>query len=282
MNSIGIIGSGRWGRNIARSFSKKRSIKRVVSTGNANNINMIKSICPNIIVSSMDELLCDGEIDAVIIAVPIESLAENAIKCLVSKKHIFLEKPAASNNVELTKIQNAVSGHVCFVNYLYLSDPSYESFKNAVMKTDVKTASFSWKKWGSFDNDILLNLASHDLSMALDSLGYDTADIDIIRSSIKKDTCNLTLNIGNAKVYIDIDRTSKHKNKTVSYETADGLFMWTPGLFAHEEIEVTTNVDSKLLDIQRDTFLAHVRNNTGYNNLGLSGKILQIIDEVRQ
>ena len=280
MSSIGIIGSGRWGRNIARSFAKKRSIKRVVSTGNTNNIDMMKSICPEIVVSSIDDLLNDSEIDSVIVAVPIGSLAKNAISCLSKNKHIFLEKPAASNSKELKEVQQSTSGNVCYVNYLYLSDPSYESFKNAISKTNVKTACFSWKKWGTFDNDILLNLASHDLSMVFDSLGWQNTNL--ISSVIEKDKCNLVFSVDNTKVYIDIDRTSKNKNKTVSYETDDGLFMWTPGLFAHEEIEVTTNAASKLLDMQRDSFLSHVRDNTGYNNLELSKRILGFIDEAKQ
>ncbi len=280
MKSIGIIGSGRWGRNIARSFAKKRNIKRVVSTGNADNIAQMKEVCPDITVSSMGELLDDKNIDAVIVAVPINSLSEVAVKCLVSQKHIFLEKPAASSTLEIKRIEAHAKNLVCFVNYLYLADPSYMSFKHAVSKTNVHSASFSWTKWGSFNNDIMLNLASHDLSMLFDSLPNDT--ITIVENRISKDDCRLRLNVGNTKVLIDIDRKSKTRNKAVTYRTGNGLYLWTPGFFAHEEMEVSTNADRMLLDVQRDSFLSHINNNTGYNNLELSKKILSFIDEARK
>ncbi len=280
MNSIGIIGSGRWGRNIARSFSKKRNVKRVVSSGNADNLKKMKEIIPEIQSSSFTDVLLDNDIDAVVVAVPIENLSEIAEVCLAHNKHVFLEKPAAISTLDIERIEKARNNKVCLVNYLYLSDPSYESFKHAIKKTKIKSASFVWKKWGSFNNDILLNLASHDLSMLFDSLGSSLVTQNKIK--ISDDECLLDFNVGDVKVVIDIDRRSKNRHKTVMYETSDGLFMWTPGFFAHDEVEVSTNSPDNLLDIQRDTFLSHVRDDSGYANLDLSKQILNFIDRIRQ
>lgn len=280
MKSIGIIGSGRWGRNIARSFAKKRNVKRVVSSGNLENIAQMKEICPDIIVSSMDELLQDSDIDAVIVAVPIDDLSNVAIKCLSSQKHVFLEKPAASSMKDIEVIESHAKNLVCFVNYLYLADPSYMSFKHAVSKTKVHSASFSWTKWGTFNNDIMLNLVSHDLSMLFDSL--PSADITTVDNRINEDDCRLRFKVGSTKVLIDIDRKSQTRNKSVTYRTSNGLYLWTPGFFAHEELEVSTNAASMLLDVQRDNFLSHVNENCGYNNLDLSKKILSFIDGARK
>jgi len=283
MKSVGIIGSGRWGRNIARSFSKKRNVKRVVSAGNELNLEKIRTILPNIIFSSIDDLLGDDEIDCIVIAVPIDDLPDIAVQCLEHNKHILLEKPAAASVPDIERIECARDNKVCLVNYLYLADPAYMSFKHALTTTKIQKASFVWKKWGSFDNDILLNLASHELSILFDSLGTpDLHEKSLVSSSISDDACILSFSMGEVEAVIDIDRKSKTRHKTVVYETENGLYMWTPGFFAHDEVEVSSNAANNLLDIQRDNFLSLVDNNMDYNNLDLSKKILKFIDGVRQ
>ena len=116
--------------------------------------------------------------------------------------------------------------------------------------------------------------------MLFDSLKNDTVSNGKIK--IGKDECVLDFNVGDVKVLIDIDRKCKSRHKTVMYETKDGLYMWTPGFFAHDEIEVSTNASNNLLDIQRDTFLSHVERKSGYTNLPLSKKILEFVDGINQ
>ena len=173
-----------------------------------------------------------------------------------------------------------IKDNVCFVNYLYLADPAYESFKHALSKTKVLSASFTWEKWGTFNNDILLNLLSHDLSMLFDT--FPECEVSNIKSEINDDKCQVTFHADDIRVSIDIDRQCRIRNKSVTYETEDGLFMWTPGHFAHEDIEVSTNAANMLLDLQRDSFLSHVKHKDGFNNLKLSSKILSLIDSVRK
>tara|TARA_B100000674_G_C37935986_1_gene960306 strand:+ start:1488 stop:2330 length:843 start_codon:yes stop_codon:yes gene_type:complete len=280
MKSIGIIGAGRWGRNIARSFSKKRNVKRVVTSGNTSNLDQIKDICPGIQVSSLEQLAADDDIDSVIIAVPIPSLSQVAATCLSRNKNVFLEKPAATSVADLKKVKDVSAGKVCFVNYLYLADPAYESFKNALSKTKVKSASFTWEKWGSFNNDILLNLASHDLSILFDT--FQSGTVTSLKTDVQDDRCHISFYLDEVSVEINIDRQHRTRNKSVTYETDRGLFMWTPGHFAHEDVEVSTNAASMLLDLQRDNFLAMVDKGECYNNLSLSSRILDFLDGISQ
>ena len=280
MKSVGIIGSGRWGRNIARSFAKKRNVSRVVSSGNTDNLEKMKTIVPNIIVSSIDDLLEDEEIDSVVVAVPIENLSGVATKCLLKNKHVFLEKPAATSSDEIEKIEAVRGDRVCLVNYLYLVDPSYLSFKNAVQSVKIDEAVFVWRKWGSFNNDILLNLASHELSMLVDTL--EEVVIEGNESKLTDDSCIIDFRTGPTRAIIDIDRKSRTSHKSVMYKTSSGLFMWTPGFFAHADVEVISNEADNLLDLQRDRFLSLVSQNQSYTNLGLSKKILELIEGIKQ
>ena len=54
--------------------------------------------------SSYDEVLADGDVDAVCICTPSGFHAEQAIKALQSKKHVVIEKPMALNTADSDKI----------------------------------------------------------------------------------------------------------------------------------------------------------------------------------
>ena len=57
--------------------------------------------------------------------------------------------------------------------------------------------------------------------------------------------------------------------------------MWTPGVFAHDDTELSTNDATNLLDLQRDIFLDKIKNDPGYTNLSLAEKILTTIEEIK-
>ena len=144
MRTVGLIGAGRWGRNLAKSFSEKTRIKSVVTSGNLENIVQLKKIVPNIELCSLEDMLSDDDIEAVIVAPPIEHLSNIGKLCLQRGKHIFLEKPGASGVEEIKDLVHSKGDRVCLINYLYLTDPSYVSFKTAIEKTKVSHATFKW------------------------------------------------------------------------------------------------------------------------------------------
>ena len=112
MSCVGIIGSGRWGRNIAKSFAKKSHVKKVASLGNLDNLRKMQDDVPGIIPSTLDQILEDKDIDAVVVAVSMENLADIALQCMKSGKHIFLEKPAATSKEKALLLHNCTKDKV--------------------------------------------------------------------------------------------------------------------------------------------------------------------------
>ena len=284
MLTVGLIGSGRWGRVLANSFSKKCKIKRVVSSGNAKNISDLKTLLPNVIESNLNELLKDPEIKSVIIAVPINKLAEVAIQCLHADKHIFLEKPGSQNKKEIKEIIKAKKSKVCLVDYLFLEDPSYKAFKNAISNLKITDFTTSWQKWGSFNNDILMNLASHEIAMIFDLFGEN---LEVKSHNIFEDSCRIKLETDQTKISIIIDRRALNSKKLVTCISNGSSYYWSPGTFSawnqdtNEDLPIFEK-DVDLVDIQRDRFIHHVLQDDGFSNLQIAYNIVNTISELRQ
>lgn len=284
MLSVGLIGAGRWGRVLAGSFSKKCLIKRVATSGNTKNIDSLRKIIPKVEVSSIEEIINDNEIDAVIVASSIETLSDLAVKCLRSKKHVFLEKPAGINLEEIENIIKSKKEKVCLVNYLYLSDPAYVTFKKETSDIKVTEISSFWKKWGTFNNDIVMNLACHDIAMMLDILGENV----ILRSHrINRDSCFINLSSKETNACIEIDRLSRETKKCVTCHSSNSSLVWQPGKLKLLEIDNETNncifeKDVNLVDVQRDRFLSYVQKDNGFSNLNTARKVVNILSEINK
>ena len=97
MKKLGIIGIGNWGKNLVRDVSKISCVKTCSSRGDPKNISWLKKNYPSIqYTSDSKEIFADKEIDAVIIATPINTHYNLVKKALLSKKHVFVEKPISS------------------------------------------------------------------------------------------------------------------------------------------------------------------------------------------
>ena len=78
------------GEETGKAFAERHAIERVYT--------------------SLDEMLDDGEIDAVYIASPTSLHASQTIRCLEAGKHVLCEKPMASNAREVQEKQIIADG----------------------------------------------------------------------------------------------------------------------------------------------------------------------------
>jgi len=266
MKRMAIVGSGRWGRRLAASFKNHFDITHFASEGNVDNIISFSKLVPDALHCNLSQILDNNSIDAMAIAVPISELYNVGYRSINAGKHVFLEKPGAKSVHEIQSLSSMIKeGQVCHLGYHQLLDPSYIFFKKKLNSTkcNIKKIVFSWKKWGSFENDILLNLVTHELAMMIDLIGEPT---EIINAHIKEDACNLHINIGNTEVIIDIDRRSFFNDKSVNITTSYGDFFW--------------NSEPNLVDTQSDRFINSIEKQYDMSDLELGARILKVIEEI--
>ena len=232
MKKLGIIGIGNWGKNIVRDVSKISCIKTCSSRGDPKNISWLKKNYPSIqYTSDSKEIFADKEIDAVIIATPINTHYNLVKKALLSKKHVFVEKPISSTlskAEELIKIAKK-NNLLLFVGQIFIFNEILKKIVQISKRENITYVNFVWNKFGTFDEDIFLNLVSHDLSIILTLFGKPKK-IKLVSAFgliSKCDIVTLTLELpNNKKCQIHVNRCSTHKQKHVTIFTQKNIYVW--------------------------------------------------------
>src|SRR6187431_3085648 len=97
--SIGIVGLGYWGPNLARNFAALPGA-RVAWLCDARE-EMRERHAPSFpqarLTGELDDLLDDGSLDAIVLATPVPTHADLATRVLEAGKHCFVEKPLAQS-----------------------------------------------------------------------------------------------------------------------------------------------------------------------------------------
>ena len=232
MNKLGIIGIGNWGKNLVRDFSKISDIKKCTSRGNVQNIKWLKKNYPSIeYVSNQKEIFNDEEINAVIISTPIKTHYALVKQALLSKKHVFIEKPICSklsDAKELIKIAKR-NNLFLFVGHIFLFNEVLKKLIQISKKEKIIYTQFQWNKFGTFDEDIFLNLLSHDISIILKLFGKPKK-IKVQSSFGLISKCDIvTLNLElsqNKECQIHLNRCSDNKQKLVTIFTEKNVYLW--------------------------------------------------------
>ena len=174
MIRIGIIGYGYWGPNLVRNFFSQKgcSVKSVADT-RFNRLEDLKLLYPTIqTFHDADEIINDTEIDAVIIATPVNSHFSLAQKALTKGKHVLIEKPMASSVSECEKLVelSLQKNLVLMVDHTFLYTGAIEKIKETIdtgLLGNIKYLDSTRINLGLFQPDInvLWDLAPHDLSI---------------------------------------------------------------------------------------------------------------------
>ena len=232
MKKLGIIGIGNWGKNLVRDVSKISCVKTCSSRGDPKNISWLKKYYPSIqYTSDSKEIFADKEIDAVIIATPINTHYNLVKKALLSKKHVFVEKPISSTlskAEELIKIAKK-NNLLLFVGQIFIFNEILKKIVQISKRENIIHVNFVWNKFGTFDEDIFLNLVSHGLSIILTLFGKPKK-IKLVSAFgliSKCDIVTLTLELpNNKKCQIHVNRCSIHKQKHVTIFTQKNIYVW--------------------------------------------------------
>ena len=232
MKKIAIIGLGKWGKILLKEFSKKTCVSVCVTKGNQKNISWLHKHYPKIKHSkNYQDVLNDMSIDAVIIATPISTHYSLILEALNSGKHVFTEKPLSENFSDAQYLQTiALKKKLClFVGHVFVYHPILNKIKKLIKNDSVIYFSLKWNKFGTFEENIVFNLLSHEISILLELIGIPK-NLSIISSQgIISDSDILTINVffsKNCSGIISIDRISENKEKSVSIITNNQFLLW--------------------------------------------------------
>ena len=171
---IAQIGVGYWGPNLLRNFVSNEDcdVVRVVDLSKERRA-FVRGLYPSIKVSEkVEDIINDATIQAVVIASPVGSHFELAMKCLKAGKSIMVEKPMATSAVECAEIGALAERQalVAMVGHTFLYNSSVLYVKELIDKGvlgDIRYIYSQRLNLGRIRSDVdaLWNLAPHDVSI---------------------------------------------------------------------------------------------------------------------
>jgi predicted dehydrogenase len=171
---IAVIGCGYWGPNLVRNFSVLPDCDGVVCFDtDENKLVRVKRTYQGVVTTTrLDDVLEDPEIKAVAIATPVVTHFELASRCLLSGKHVLVEKPMAASSRECLELAQ-LAGHAnltLMVGHTFEYSVVVNKMKEIIASGElgeILYLNFQRLNLGPYRSDVnvVWDLAAHDVSI---------------------------------------------------------------------------------------------------------------------
>jgi predicted dehydrogenase len=174
--TVGVVGLGYWGPNLARNFDAMPStVLRWCCDARAEvRDRHERQFHEARFTADLDDLLADPHLDAVVLATPVRSHAELAMRVLEAGKHCFVEKPLAQSVADAQRAVDAQrrSGKVLMVGHLLQFHPGVSKLKEIADSGDLGEIRYIYGNRLNLgklrtDENALWSLGAHDVSVLL-------------------------------------------------------------------------------------------------------------------
>jgi len=172
--NVALIGIGYWGPNILRNLvtNSNYMVKYVVDI-DEDRLNKIGKLYPKLyFTNDLDSLYEDPDLDAIVIATPVKTHFDLAIRALENGKHVFVEKPMATKVSEIEKIEQISEDNnlVAMAGHTFLYNSAVRKIKEIIDSGEIGQIRYIYSQrlnLGRIRDDVnaLWNLAPHDVSI---------------------------------------------------------------------------------------------------------------------
>jgi len=182
---VGVVGLGYWGPNLARNFAAIDGCElRWLCDADAGARERLATAFPGArTTDELEQLLQDDELDAVVLATPVPTHAELAVRVAEAGKHCFVEKPLAINaaDAEAAVAAAAGAGTLLMVGHLLEYHPAVERLKALVDEGELGQLFYLYGNRVNLgqlraDENALWSLGAHDVSVALRLIGEEPVE----------------------------------------------------------------------------------------------------------
>ncbi len=182
---LAVVGLGYWGPNLARNLAAIPGCELawLCDASEKAREHVAPSFPGARPTGSLEEVLADESLDAVVLATPVPTHAELAIAVLEAGKHCFVEKPLATSAADAERVLRAAeaAGRVLMVGHLLEYHPAVTRLKEMI---DVDELGPLFYVYGNrlnlgklrADENALWSLGAHDVSVALHLIGEEPVE----------------------------------------------------------------------------------------------------------
>ncbi|MEQ1949850.1 Gfo/Idh/MocA family oxidoreductase [Mesorhizobium sp. CN2-181] len=180
--SIAVLGCGYWGANHVRTL-RGLGVLRAVSDVNGARAEGF-AVEHDCLAIAPSELFARDDIDAVVMALPPQFHAEQAVRAVEAGKDVLVEKPIALTVHDAERAVAAAerNGRIFMTGHVLRFHPAFEKLKALIDDGELGEVKYIHSHrlgLGKFhtENDALWDLAPHDLSMILAITGQAPTDV---------------------------------------------------------------------------------------------------------
>jgi len=185
---VAVVGCGQWGRNLVRTFAQLGALAAIVDPDPETAARVAAE--HGVPALTLDEVLGDATIDAVVVASPARDHADLALRALEAGKHVFVEKPLA---LDLDDARRVVARAdeldlTLMVGHLLQYHPAFLALRRLVADGALGELRYLYSNrlnLGRFrrEENILWSFAPHDLSMLLALVGEGPDRVSAVGST---------------------------------------------------------------------------------------------------
>jgi predicted dehydrogenase len=179
---VGVVGLGYWGPNIARNLAAIAGCElRWLCDSDAVKRERLATSFPGAqTTGELDRLLEDDELDAVVLATPVPTHAELAVRVAQAGKHCFVEKPLATNaaDAQAAVAAAASAGKLLMVGHLLEYHPAVAQLKRLIDEGELGSLYYLYGNRLNLgvlraNENALWSLGAHDVSVVLHLIGEE-------------------------------------------------------------------------------------------------------------
>jgi predicted dehydrogenase len=175
--SVGIVGLGYWGPNLARNFAAIPGCE-VTYLCDADEVardRVSRTLPAARPTADLDDLLADPDLDAIVLATPVPTHADLAVRVLEAAKHCFVEKPLAQSAADAERAVGAAqrADRRLMVGHLLEYHPGVQKLKELTDSGELGDQIYyiygNRLNLGKLraDENALWSLGAHDVSVVL-------------------------------------------------------------------------------------------------------------------
>ena len=182
--SIGVVGSGYWGKNLVRNFNSLGALKLICDKNEMILDDFKKQYPQTEVCLAFNDILNRSDIDGIAISTPAETHYRLAREVLLSGKHVYVEKPLVLNEDEgLELIALAEKRQLkLMVGHLLQYHPVFIRLKEIAHSGELGRINYIYSNRLNLgkirrEENILWSFAPHDISMILSLAGEEAESV---------------------------------------------------------------------------------------------------------
>jgi predicted dehydrogenase len=194
---VGVAGLGYWGPNLARNFAAIPGCELawLCDADAAVRERLSRAHPAARATAELDDLLHDPELDAVVLATPVPTHADLAVRVLQAGKHCFVEKPLATTAADAQRAVDAAqaAGRILMVGHLLEYHPGVRALKELADSGELGDELYyiygNRLNLGKLraDENALWSLGAHDVSVVLAIAGEEPVEVSAHGASYVRD-----------------------------------------------------------------------------------------------